>query len=49
MDFTLPADVEALRAKVAQFVRERIVPLERDPASYDEHENVAPAVLARLR
>ncbi len=49
MDFTLPADVDALRTQVAQFVRERIAPLEADPASYDEHENIAPAVLARVQ
>ena len=49
MDFSLPADIDALRTQVAQFVRERIVPLEADPASYDEHENIAPAVLARLQ
>jgi len=49
MDFSLPADIDALRTQVAQFVRERIVPLEADPASYDEHENIAPAVLARVQ
>ncbi len=49
MDFALSPDIEALRLKVAQFVRERIIPLEADPASYDEHENIAPAVLARVQ
>ena len=49
MDFALPADVEALRQRVVAFVRERILPLEAERASYDEHENIAPAVLTRVR
>ncbi|MCC6870183.1 MAG: acyl-CoA dehydrogenase family protein [Burkholderiales bacterium] len=49
MDFSLPPEIEALRVQVAQFVRERIIPLEADPANYDEHENIAPAVLARMQ
>ena len=31
IDFSLSPDQEALRAKVARFIRDRIVPLERDP------------------
>jgi len=49
MDFALPADVEDLRSRVATFVRKRIVPLEADRASYDEHENIALDVLQRTR
>jgi acyl-CoA dehydrogenase len=49
MDFALPADVENLRARIAAFVRERIVPLEADRANYDAHENIAPDVLARMQ
>ena len=49
MDFKLPTDVEALRVRVAAFVRERIVPLEADRANYDEHENVRVDVLDRMR
>ena len=49
MDFNLPPDVEALRKKVAQLVRERIVPLEADRANYDEHENISLDVLERIR
>lgn len=49
MDFTLPADVERVRAAIERFVRERLIPLESDPASFDEHENIAPAVLERMR
>ena len=44
------SDVEPeFAARVRAFVEERILPLEADPASYDEHENIAPALLERLR
>ena len=49
MDFSLPADVEDLRARIERFVAERLIPLESDRASYDEHDNVAPALLETLR
>jgi acyl-CoA dehydrogenase len=49
MDFALPADVEALRARIERFVDERLVPLEADASSYDAHENIEPALLDRLR
>ncbi|MDW8443491.1 MAG: acyl-CoA dehydrogenase family protein [Acetobacteraceae bacterium] len=49
MDFALPPELEDLRARIARFVDERLIPLEADPASYDAHENIAPDVLARLR
>ena len=49
MDFSLSPEVEALRARIRRFVDERLIPLEADRANFDEHENIAPAVLARLR
>jgi acyl-CoA dehydrogenase len=49
MNFSLPPDVEALRTRVAQFVHDRILPLEADRANYDEHENIALPVLDRVR
>ena len=49
MDFTLPPHIEEYRRKVRAFVEDRILPVEADPAAYDEHENIAPAVLERLR
>lgn len=49
MDFTLPPAVEALRLGIRRFVDERLIPRESDPASYDAHENIAPALLAGLR
>ena len=49
MDFSLPLEAEAFRQKVQAFVAERILPLEADPASYDEHENIDPALRDRVR
>jgi acyl-CoA dehydrogenase len=49
MDFSLPTDIEATRAKLRAFVNDRLIPLEADRANYDEHENIAPDVLKRLR
>ena len=49
MDFALPPEIDAIRARIHRFVDERLIPLESDRANYDEHENIAPAVLADLR
>jgi acyl-CoA dehydrogenase len=49
MDFALPPEIDATRLRIRRFVDERLIPLEGDRANYDEHENIAPAVLARLR
>ncbi len=49
MDWTLSAPHERIRRQLRSFVRDRLLPLELDPASYDEHENVAPALLEQLR
>jgi len=49
VDFALPPDIEAIRARIERFVSERLVPLEAERSSYDEHENIAPPLLDRLR
>jgi acyl-CoA dehydrogenase len=49
MDFTISPALDQLRRQIAAFVEERLLPLERDPASYDAHENIAEPLLARLR
>ena len=49
MDFTLPAEVEDHRKRYQAFVAEHLVPLERNPASYDEHENIRLDLLETLR
>jgi acyl-CoA dehydrogenase len=49
MDFSLPPEIESLRARVRELVTSRIIPLESDRANFDEHENIAHPVLARVR
>ncbi|PKM22028.1 MAG: acyl-CoA dehydrogenase [Gammaproteobacteria bacterium HGW-Gammaproteobacteria-14] len=49
MDFTLPKNIEALRLQVRDFIDQSVLPLERDPANYDEHENLKESVVAALR
>lgn len=49
MDFNLDGRSEGFHQRIRDFVETRLVPLEADRANYDEHENIAPAVLQRLR
>ena len=49
MDFALSPETDELRLRVRAYVEERIIPLEADPASYDEHENIARPLLETLR
>jgi len=49
MDFAVPPEIEALRRRIAAFVAAEILPLENDPASFDEHENIALPLLDQLR
>jgi acyl-CoA dehydrogenase len=49
MDFGLTPGVRDVRDRIRSFTLEEIVPLEADPASYDSHGNIAPALLQRLR
>jgi acyl-CoA dehydrogenase len=49
MDFTLPAHIESYRKRYRAFVAEHLLPLERDPNAYDEHENIRLDVLERMR
>lgn len=49
MDFTLPPKVDALRTEIRTFVADEIMPLERDRANYDGHENIRPDLLEHLR
>jgi acyl-CoA dehydrogenase len=49
MDLNLDPRSEGYRRRVREFVQERLIPLEFDRVNFDEHENIAPAVLARLR
>lgn len=49
MDFSLDDRIEDLRRRVRDFVETELIPLERDPAIYDEYENIADEPLERLR
>ena len=49
MDFTLPPEIDEVRRRIRAFVEDGLIPLESDPASYDAHENIAPALLQLLR
>ena len=49
MDFTLSPEVDDFRRRVRAFVDERIIPLEADPDSFDEHENIRLDLLEELR
>lgn len=49
MDFTIPPRVEEVRARIAAFVEQHILPVEADRASFDEHDNIRLDLLARLR
>ncbi len=49
MDFTISPRVEEIRARIAAFVETHLLPVERDPAAYDGHGNIALPELERLR
>jgi acyl-CoA dehydrogenase len=49
MDFSLSPETEDLRIRLRGFVDKHIIPLESDPNAYDEHENIAPEPLERLK
>ena len=45
MDFALAPEIDHTRLAIRDFVQSRLIPLEADPASYDEHENITEALL----
>lgn len=49
MDFTIPAEIETLRAGIAAFVERELIPLEADRGNYDPHENIRLDLLGELR
>jgi acyl-CoA dehydrogenase len=40
MDFMLPPEIEDVRLRTRAFVAEHVLPLERDPVNFSEHENI---------
>ena len=49
MDFTISPDIAGLRDRIAAFVETQLLPLESDPTSYDDHENIALPLLDEMR
>lgn len=49
MDFTLDPRIEELRLQVRDFVEQHVLPLEKNPANYDEHENLKETVVVAMR
>ena len=49
MDFTISAEVEDYRRRIGDFVERRVLPLEADASSYDDHENIRLDLLDELR
>lgn len=49
MDFSLDSETAGLCERIRSFVAEEILPLEQDPANFDEHENIRLDVLETLR
>ncbi|MFC1458620.1 acyl-CoA dehydrogenase family protein [Microvirga arabica] len=49
MDFHILPGIEDYRARIAAFVERELLPLEADPTSYDEHENIRLDLLQRMR
>ena len=49
MDFTLTPEAADFRSRVRDFVTERVIPLEADRGSFDDHENIRLDLLDQLR
>lgn len=49
MDFSLSPEIESYRTRIRAFVEKHVMPLELDPANYDEGENINDAALEPLR
>ena len=49
MDFTLTPETEDVRLRTRAFVEAHVLPLERDPQNFSEHENIPPERLEPVR
>lgn len=49
MDFSLSPEIEDLRRRTRAFIAEYVLPLERDPANFSDHENIPAERLAPVR
>ncbi len=49
MDLRIPPEIERVRAAIAAFVETELLPLEADPASFDDHQNIRLDLLEEVR
>ena len=49
MDFTISPELETLRRRVRDFIDAEVLPLEDDPASYNDYENIRLSLLKPMR
>lgn len=49
MDFSISAELDALRLKTKAFIADEVLPLEADPKNYDDYENINLPALETLR
>jgi acyl-CoA dehydrogenase len=49
MNFDIPEELIPLMRAVDHFVEERLLPLEEDPSSFDDHENIKEDLLSQVR
>ncbi len=49
MDFTLTPETEDYRQRIHAFVEAKLLPLESEPASFDEYENITEDLLGKMR
>ncbi|RZU45142.1 acyl-CoA dehydrogenase [Fluviicoccus keumensis] len=49
MDFSLSPEIEDYRLRVRDFVARHVMPLEKDPHAFDEHENIREDIVAQVR
>ena len=49
MDFTLTPETEDFRRRIRAFVEDKLLGLESDPGSFDEHENINEDLLGKMR
>ena len=49
MDFSLSPEIDNYRQQIHSFVKDEILPLERDPTNFDAHEMIEEEALSDLR
>ena len=49
MDFSISPELEALRVRVREFIADEVMPLETQPESYNEYENIKLDLVASMR